>query len=127
MKKIDNLTQEEIQKINEILKDEYYYMSEMPLKTGLGVEYQLFTKSHAKYSGMAVIKVYKYLCEIGIDIDPTPKQSLPIEHPFYFLDGEHLVRYIKDDENGDVVVCFANMDVPDTSTFSKDRLLNYKK
>jgi len=48
------------------------------------------------------------------------------EPPFYFLDGETLVRLIS--QNGDkATICFANMDVYDTSTVDISRLLNDKK
>lgn len=126
MRKIESITKEELEKVNDILKDEYYYLKTMPLKNASDVEYQCFGKSHAIYSGYAVIKVYKYLKSIGIDMDPALSSPMPIEHPFYFLDGEHLVRYIGEHDDGKVVVCHANMDVPDTSVYEKNRLKTSK-
>jgi hypothetical protein len=64
-----DLTEEEIKKINEILKDEYQYDYTFPLKNSNIIEYQLFKKSRACFSGIGVIKVYKYLKSIGIDIN----------------------------------------------------------
>jgi len=48
-----------------------------------------------------------------------------LNNQFYFLDGENLVRVIS--KNGDKsVICFANMDVPDTILVDNDRLFKYK-
>jgi len=69
MRTIQSLTQKEIDRINNILHNEYHYWgisnSKMAWKD---IEYQCFSKSHAIYSGYAVIKVYKYLLSIGIDV-----------------------------------------------------------
>ncbi len=66
MRKIDSLSAEEIDCINQILKGEYYYSSK--LNTSMDVEYRCFTKSHAIYSGLGVVKVYEYLKSVGIDV-----------------------------------------------------------
>lgn len=65
MRNINDITEEEISKVNEILKDEYNYS---PLKTASHIQYRCFTKSHAIYSGCGVVKVYEYLKSINIDI-----------------------------------------------------------
>jgi hypothetical protein len=66
MRTIKDITTEEIKKVNEILKSEYYYSSE--LRNSSDIEYQCFQKSHAIYSGMGVIKVYEYLKSVGINV-----------------------------------------------------------
>ena len=66
MRSIYDLMDYEIKEINEILKTEYYY-SDL-LKTAQSIEYQCFSKSHSIYSGIGVIKVYKYLLSVGIDV-----------------------------------------------------------
>lgn len=63
---IKNITQEEIDKVNEIVKNEYNYSS--PMLSYSSMLYQCFTKTNAIYSGIGIIKIYKYLCSIGIDI-----------------------------------------------------------
>lgn len=65
---INEINQEEIDSVNQILQDEYYYSHANPLKTSDAIMYQCFNKSHAIYSGFGVIAVYKYLNSIGIDI-----------------------------------------------------------
>jgi hypothetical protein len=46
--------------------------------------------------------------------------------PFYYLDGEILVRFIKFDINDDAIICMPNLDVPDTDIVSFSRLKEYK-
>lgn len=48
------------------------------------------------------------------------------EPPFYFLDGEILVRLIKQ-EGDKAIICFPNTDVSYAHTVEFDRLLNDKK
>jgi len=66
MREIKDITTDEIKRVNEILKDEYYYSDS--LNTASDIEYQCFKKSHAIYSGVGVIKVYEYLKSVGINI-----------------------------------------------------------
>ena len=65
---MQELTKEEISRINDILKDEYYYNFGLPISNGDDVEYRCFTKVSAIYSGLGVVKVYEYLKSIGINI-----------------------------------------------------------
>lgn len=60
---IASLSQEEIGEINNILRPEPNWEK---LNTWEEIQYQCFTKTKACFSGMAVIKVYNYLCSIGI-------------------------------------------------------------
>ena len=66
MRKIEDITKNEMAAVNEILKDEYNFYS--LIKTPQLVLYQCFDKSHACYSGRGVVKVYNYLKSIDIFI-----------------------------------------------------------
>jgi hypothetical protein len=66
MRTMLELTSEELDKVNEILKKEYNY--HIPLKCCGELEYQCFSKSHAIYSGYGIVRVYEYLKSIDIDI-----------------------------------------------------------
>ena len=66
MRRLEEITQQEIDKVNEILSGEYNYHSRLKLVSD--IEYQCFSKSHAIYSGYGVIKVYEYLKSIGINV-----------------------------------------------------------
>jgi hypothetical protein len=71
MRKLEDITKEEILAVKEILSKGYEYRCwyDMPSNSD-AIEYQLFTKSHAVYSGMKVVEVYEYLKSININI-PT--------------------------------------------------------
>lgn len=64
-RKLKDITKEEIAEVNNILRNEYYYS---PIKSCDGIAYQCFTKSHSIFSGIGVVKVYKYLKSVGIDL-----------------------------------------------------------
>lgn len=66
MRKLSDITEKEITKINNILSSEYYYC--MPLISWEEIQYQCFSKSKATYSGYGVVKVYEYLKKVGINI-----------------------------------------------------------
>ena len=68
MRSIKEITKEEIDHVNDILEDEYYYNDYMRLNTAQDIQYQCFTKSHAVYSGEGIVKVYEYLKSKGINI-----------------------------------------------------------
>jgi hypothetical protein len=68
MRFIEEITKEEIEKVNEILEKEYYFHKSSPIKNATDLEYQCFSKSHAIFSGFGVVKVYEYLKSVGIDI-----------------------------------------------------------
>jgi hypothetical protein len=68
MRYIEEITKEEIEKVNEILEKEYYFRKPSHIKDASDLKYQCFTKSHAIFSGIGVVKVYEYLKSVGIDI-----------------------------------------------------------
>jgi len=68
MRKLTEIKQHEIAKVNKILKQEYYYGDEDKLKTSSQIDYQCFSKSHAIYSGLGVVRVYEYLKSVGINV-----------------------------------------------------------
>jgi hypothetical protein len=65
-RELEEITEEEIEVVNKILAGEYYYGR--PLTSARDIEYQCFTKSHAIYSGRAVVEVHQYLCSVGISV-----------------------------------------------------------
>ena len=66
MRSLKDIRPEEIQEINIILKDEYYYTTK--LTSYSDIKYQCFSKSSSIYSGYAIIKVYEYLKSVDINI-----------------------------------------------------------
>lgn len=66
MRKLSELTSQDIDKINSLLKKEYYYS--MTIYSWEDVLYQVFSKSHSVYSGFGVVAVYDYLKSSNIDI-----------------------------------------------------------
>ena len=66
MRKLADISSEELAEVNRILSSEHYYGP--PLASGSAVEYQCFTKSRAIYSGLGVVKVFQYLKSVGIAI-----------------------------------------------------------
>ena len=72
--------------------------------------------------------VEKMLVEFAEQLLNSDKPQYEHKHvpPFYFLDGEVLVRLIRQ-EGDKAIICHANMDVPDTDTVDFNRLLIHKK
>ncbi len=68
MRHLNTLTDQEILEINNILKNEYNYSDKFKLTHWTNIEYKCFGKSHAIYSGYAVVKVNNYLMKQNIDI-----------------------------------------------------------
>lgn len=58
-KPLSIISDEELEHINDLIKNEYNFSN--GVNSWKHVEYQLFTKSHAIYSGKAVLKVSDYL------------------------------------------------------------------
>ena len=70
MRRLEDITKDEIGRVNEILEDEYSFGDSL-LGSYHQIEYQCFYKSHACFSGRGVVRVYEYLKSIGINILDT--------------------------------------------------------
>ena len=64
MRNLSDLTEEEILKIADLTEDN----GANGIKSSFDVEYRVFGKSRSIYSGYTVVRVYKYLLTIGIDL-----------------------------------------------------------
>ena len=69
IRKLSDITENEIDEIRVIISNCYYGDEQCTERIHwIDIEYQLFTKSRACYSGKAVVKVYQYLQSIGIEV-----------------------------------------------------------
>lgn len=67
MRKLNDLTNLEIDEINRILsEDDQYLFEKIYLDNYQDIEYKCFTKNTASYSGISIINVYEYLKSIGV-------------------------------------------------------------